>query len=53
MGIRPALAIERSRPEIVIEEIGDDIVGKKLHSAIRVMNDEPFARPEQLVRDHQ
>src|SRR5271154_1600920 len=28
MGIRPALSIKRSRAEIVIEQIGDDIVGK-------------------------
>jgi hypothetical protein len=44
VGVRPALAVKRRRPEIVIEEIGDDIVGKELHPAIRVVNDEPFAR---------
>jgi hypothetical protein len=53
MGIRPALAVKRRRPEIVVEEIGDDIVGKELHPAIRVVNDEPFARAKQLMRDHQ
>ncbi len=49
----PRFAIELGRPEIVVEQIGDDVVGEQLHSTIRVMNDKPLERSQKLMRYHQ
>ena len=53
MGVRPTPAVEGGGRKIVFEQIGDNLVGKQLHAAIRMMNDEPFTRAEQFVRDDQ
>src|SRR5580693_2229923 len=47
--VRPGLAVEARGRKIVLEQIGDYLVGEKLHAAIRVMNDKPFLRAEELV----
>ncbi|GCC45103.1 hypothetical protein chiPu_0029473 [Chiloscyllium punctatum] len=51
--IRPCLAIELRGAQIVRQEVADDLVGEQLHPAIAMMDDEPFIRSEQLVRDHE
>src|SRR3984893_3948118 len=51
--IRPKLAVEIRRLQIVIKQIAHDTVGEKLHRAIGVMDYKPFAGTEQLVRNHQ
>jgi hypothetical protein len=51
--VRPGLAVEARGRQIVLEQIGDHLVGEKLHAAIRVMNDKPFLRAEELVRNDQ
>jgi len=51
--IRPKLAVEIRRLQIVIKQIAHDTVGEKLHPAIGVMDYKPFAGTEQLVRNHQ
>jgi hypothetical protein len=53
MGVRPTPAVEGGGRKIVFEQISDNLVGKQLHAAIRMMNDEPFTRAEQFVRDDQ
>ena len=39
--------------EALLQEIAHDRVGEKLHAAIRLVNDEPFAGSQQLVGNHQ
>jgi hypothetical protein len=47
--VRPCLAVKARGRKIVLEQISDHLVGEKLHAAIRVMNDKPFLRAEELV----
>ena len=51
MRVRPFLSVEGGGAQVVFEQVGDDLVGKELHPAIGVVDDEPFLRAEQLVRD--
>ena len=51
--IGPQLAVEMGRFQTVIEQIAHDAVSKKLHPAIGVMDNKPFASSEQLVRNHE
>src|SRR5580692_4426523 len=51
--IRPFLAVELRRAQIIREKIADDFAGEQLHSTVAVMDDEPFVCPEQLVRDNE
>ena len=51
MRVRPGLSVKGGRRQIVVEEIRHHLVGEQLHSAVRVMDHEPLAGAEQLVRD--
>ena len=39
--------------EAALEQVSHFFVGEELHPAVRVVDDEPLVRPEQLVRDHE
>ena len=47
--IVPALSVDRRAVQTFIEKIADDFVVEQLHSAIAVMDHEPFLRAEQFV----
>jgi len=47
--IRPRFAVELRRFEVIREQIPDDIVGEQLHSAISVVDHEPFTGAEQFM----
>src|SRR5262245_8927019 len=51
--IMPALRVDRSRVQTLVQQTGHDIVSEKQHAAISMMNHEPLFRAEQLVRDHE
>jgi hypothetical protein len=51
MRVRPSLSVKGGGRQIVVEEIRHHLVGEQLHSAVRVMDHEPLASAEQLVRD--
>jgi hypothetical protein len=39
----PVAAVQGRRRKIVVEQIGDDLVGEQFDAAIGMMNDEPLA----------
>jgi zinc-binding alcohol dehydrogenase family protein len=51
--IAPAIIVQFGGFETLAQEMADDLVGKKLHAAIRVVNDEPFTGSQQLVGNDQ
>src|SRR3954469_10090628 len=51
--IAKSLGAELRGVEAFCQQIAHYFVGKELHSAVRVVNDEPLTRTEQLVRDHE
>src|SRR5271170_8243088 len=44
---------KRSGLETICQQSPNHAVGKELHAAVGVMNDEKFLRPKKLVADHQ
>ena len=51
--IGPRLVVEIRGRETIVEQGAHDLVGKRFHAAIGVVDDEPFVSAKQLVRDHQ
>ena len=51
--ISKSLRAELGCLEAVRQQAAHQFVAKEFHAAIGVVNDEPLARAEQLVRDHQ
>jgi len=49
LGIGPRLAVEIRGREIIVEQGTHDLVGKRFHAAIGVVDDEPFVSAKQLV----
>src|SRR5712691_2611207 len=52
-GIAPDLSVESGGLQAACEQITHDFVAEQLHAAVRVMNNEPLARAQQLIRDDQ
>ena len=49
LGIGPRLAVEICGREIIVEQGAHDLVGKRFHAAIGVVDNEPFVSAKQLV----
>src|ERR1700745_3354904 len=49
--VRPSLTVELRSLQIIGEQIPDHVICEKLHPAVCMMDDEPFARSKQFVRD--
>ena len=52
-GVSPLCPVVRRRLEAPREEVAEDFPREELHAAVRVVNDEPFPRAQELVRDDQ
>lgn len=46
----PPIRIDRRRLEAPLEEIAHDIIGEQLHSAVSVVDNEPFPRAEHACK---
>ena len=51
--IVPAIRVDGSGFQAAGEQIAHDFIGEQLHAAVGVMDDEPFPRSQQFIRNHQ
>lgn len=50
-GVIPAVLAQRGRLQALLQQIIHHLVGEGQHAAVRVVDDEPLLRPQQLVGD--